>query len=279
MGSATLASAAAASAWAVLVVMSLTALVTKISGKAAYVDAAWGASFVSVVWAAAETVVVHGREPSWRAWVLIVFATLWGGRLTWHLARRAHASAHDDPRYESFLGGRISEIPFPRVVLRVFALQGVLVVAVALPLVVGVVQPVASTTPVIAGSVLTLIGIVFETVSDAQLKAYRSDPERPRILATGLWAWCRHPNYFGDFCVWWGFWLIGGAASGAAWALISVFSPLLMSWILIGVSGVRLAEKRMSGRPGWTAYAARTPVFVPRPPTRITPSKDGIRAE
>ena len=255
----------------VVAVMAITAVVTKRSGKAAYVDAAWGASFVAAAWAAAAAAFVAGSTPSWHGWMLLGLVSVWGSRLTWHLARRVRSSTHDDPRYETFLGGPIRSVPFVRVVVKVFALQALLVVVVALPLVVGVVRPAATSFSVVAGAALWLLGATFEAVSDAQLAAYRADPDRPRVLTTGLWAWTRHPNYFGDFCVWWGFWLIGSAATGLREGVGTVVSPLLMSWILIGVSGVRLAEKRMRGRSGWAAYCARTPIFLPWPPPPQTP--------
>lgn len=262
------AAALIAASCGVVVVMAATAAVARRSGKAAYVDAAWGASFVAAGCASTATVIAGGGSPSWRAWVLMALVTVWGTRLTWHLSRRVRASAHDDPRYEAFLGGPLSAVPFRRVLVKVFALQAVLVLIVATPLVVGVTRPATSGWLVVLGCVVCLGGVVIEAVSDAQLAAHRADPHRPRVLATGLWAWTRHPNYFGDFCVWWGLWLVGGAASGLYEGLVSLPSPVLMSWILIGVSGVRLAEQRMQGRLGWTAYAARTPIFIPRPPAR-----------
>lgn len=269
--------ALAASTGAVVAVMAATAAITKRTGKAAYVDAAWGASFVAAVWAAVAAVLVDGDTPSWRAWVLLALVSVWGIRLTWHLARRVRASDHDDPRYESYLGGPISTVPFGQVLIKIFGLQALLVVVVAVPLVLGAARTEASGGWVAAGAAVWLLGVVFEAVADAQLARFRADPDRPRILATGLWSWSRHPNYFGDFCVWWGFWLIGAAATGWNDGLVSLFSPLLMSWILIGISGVRLAEKRMQGRPGWTAYTARTSIFVPWFP-RKTRSAPGSRA-
>ena len=259
---------------AVFLVMAATAAITRRTGKAAYVDAAWGAAFVALGWAAAITVIAGGRPLSWRAWVLLILVTVWGTRLSWHLARRVLASDHDDPRYEEFLGGPVSTVPLSRVLAKVFGLQALLVLIVGLPVVVGIAR--AATSPwlvVVLGGAMWLAGAVIEATADAQLAAHRAEPTRPGLLTTGLWAWSRHPNYFGDFCVWWGLWLVGGAASGLRDGLVSLLSPVLMSWILIAVSGVRLAEKRMRGRPGWTAYVARTPIFVPWPPSRRGPSR------
>lgn len=268
MSAPALTTALAAAAIAVAAAMAITATITKRTGKAAYVDAAWGASFVASMAAAVLGVIAEGDTPSWRAWVLLAVVTVWGVRLSWHLGRRVRSWDHDDPRYESYLGGPISAVPFGRVVVKVFALQALLVIVVSFPLTLGSARGSAAPWVVAVGVGVWLVGVIFEAVSDAQLAAFRADPNRPRILDTGLWAWSRHPNYFGDFCVWWGFWLIGAAATGWRDGVVSLFSPLLMSWILIGISGVRLAEKRMQGRPGWTAYTARTPIFIPRPPVR-----------
>lgn len=259
-----------AGAAGIVLVMALTAAVTWRTGRAAYVDAAWGAGFVAAAWAALVSVMVVGA-PLWRAWLLVGLVTLWGLRLSVHLGRRVSSSTHDDPRYEDFLDGAVGQVPFRRVLVKVFGLQTMLVIAVSLPVTVGVVRPVTAAWVVLTGSVLWLIGVVIEAVADAQLAAYRADPDRPAVLATGLWSWSRHPNYFGDFCVWWGIWLIGGAASGLHVGILTIIAPLVMSWILIGVSGVRLAERRMQTRPGWSAYSARTSVFVPLPPRRKLP--------
>jgi steroid 5-alpha reductase family enzyme len=84
----------------------------------------------------------------------------------------------------------------------------------------------------------------------------------------GLWAWTRHPNYFGDSCLWWGIWVAGGLASGWVAALASVLSPIAMTVWLAWITGARLLERTMMQRPGYPEYAARTSMFVPLPPKR-----------
>jgi steroid 5-alpha reductase family enzyme len=111
-------------------------------------------------------------------------------------------------------------------------------------------------------------GTTFESVGDAQLAAYKRDPDRGPVMDRGLWGWTRHPNYFGDALVWWGIWLVGGAASGWWPGLVSVLAPLAMTHFLRNVTGAKLLEETMSERPGWAEYAARVPLFVPRPPRR-----------
>ena len=114
----------------------------------------------------------------------------------------------------------------------------------------------------------TRVEVTFEAVGDAQLAAYRAQPRdsRPRVLDTGLWGWTRHPNYFGDACVWWGIWTLAGLGSGWLPGLLTVVAPVAMTHVLRNVTGAKLLERTMSQRPGWEEYAARVPLFFPRPP-------------
>ena len=158
---------------------------------------------------------------------------------------------------------------FPWVSLfTVFLLQGALLWVVSLPLqagaALGAARPLGPLD--LAGAVLFAVGLVFETVGDAQLSRFLSDPaNRGRVMETGLWRYTRHPNYFGDALVWWGLGIIG-AATGAWWCLLG---PALMTFLLMRVSGVSLLEKDIAGRrPAYVAYVRRTSPFVPRPPAR-----------
>jgi steroid 5-alpha reductase family enzyme len=125
-----------------------------------------------------------------------------------------------------------------------------------------------STTPLgwldAIGAALWLVGMVFEAGGDWQLLRFRRNPaNQGRVLDSGLWRYTRHPNYFGDFCVWWGLFLIALAAGG--WW--SVAGPLLMSFLLLEVSGVALLEKDIGERrPAYRDYVRRTNAFFPGPP-------------
>jgi steroid 5-alpha reductase family enzyme len=105
------------------------------------------------------------------------------------------------------------------------------------------------------------IGLLFEAVGDWQMAKFQADPGNSgRVMDRGLWRWTRHPNYFGDFCIWWGLYLIA-TSGGAGW---TVFSPLLMSLFLLKVSGVTLLEKTITTRrPDYAAYQAKTSAFFP----------------
>lgn len=251
-------------------VMTVTALVARRQGRVAVVDVAWGAAFGVAALACGAGAAVGDAGSGPRTWLLVALVAAWGGRLAWHIGRRAAQHAGEDPRYEKLLGGPLREVGMARAVRKVFALQGALVPVIALPVSVGVVLEVRSWPVVVVGVAVWAVGLFFEAVGDAQLAAYRSRPRdhRPAVLDTGLWAWTRHPNYFGDACVWWGLWLAGGLASGWVAGLATVVAPLAMTWFLTSVSGARLLEETMMQRPGYAAYAARTPRLLPRPPHR-----------
>lgn len=150
----------------------------------------------------------------------------------------------------------------------VFGLQALLGWIVAWPVL-------AATTPAAApwgvwdaiGTVLALGGLAMETVADAQLARFRRDPAHTgRVMDRGLWRYSRHPNYFGETCVWWGLGVMALAAGGwsTAWGLVS---PLLMTVLLLRVSGVSLLEKDIGERrPAYRDYIARTSAFIPWPP-------------
>ena len=239
--------------------MTVTALVARRVGRVSVVDVAWGTSFVAV----AVLCAVWAGEP--RPWLLVALVAPWGLRLAWHILRRSHG-AGEDPRYAAMLDGQ----GFGAAVRKVFVVQGAAVWLISLPLQAAAVTDVWSWWLVGAGVLVWGVGMVFEVVGDAQLAAYRAEPRdaRPPVMDTRLWAWTRHPNYFGDATVWWGLWLAGGLASGWLPGLLTVVAPALMTHFLRNVTGARLLERTMSQRPGWDEYAARVPLFFPRPPRR-----------
>ena len=116
------------------------------------------------------------------------------------------------------------------------------------------------------GVALWLLGVVFESVGDAQLRRFKADSgNRGKVMDQGLWAWTRHPNYFGDAAVWWGLYLV----AASAWpGVLTVLSPVVMTYFLVFATGARLLEKEMATRPGYPAYQGRTSYFLPRPPKR-----------
>lgn len=207
-----------------------------------------------------------------RAWLVLALVAIWALRLSGYLAAR-NWGAPEDHRYREIRARNEPGFAWKSLYL-VFGLQAVLAWLIAAPLV----GAIASSAPLgvldAAGAALVVFGIAYESIADAQLARFKADPASAgKVLDRGLWRLSRHPNYFGEFCVWWGFYAVALAA-GAWWTL---FSPLLMTVLLLRVSGVVLLEKDIAGRrPGYREYVERTNAFFPgprraRPPVQPLP--------
>jgi len=245
---------------AAAVVMGVTALIARRLGKVSVVDIAWGLVFVAIAWVCT----LVGAGP--RSLLLAVLVTIWGGRLAWHIRRRA-LGAGEDPRYEKLLSGAPPEKRFAYAVRRVFVVQALAAYLVSMPLQVAAAADAKPLGWVAAlGLVVFVVGVGFETIGDAQLARFKADPSnKGTIMDRGLWAWTRHPNYFGDSAVWWGLWVI----AAEVWpAVLTVFSPVVMTWFLAFATGARLLESEMAKRPGYPEYMRRTSMFFPLPPKR-----------
>lgn len=229
---------------------------------ASIVDIFWGLGFAQIAVVAAAL----GDGYPWRKLLLALPTAIWGVRLGLYLLWR-NAGHGEDYRYQAMR--RAHGARFPLVSLAtVFGLQGVLMWIVSLPVQVGQVAVAPERLTLLDGLGLGLwaIGIACETVGDWQLAAFKADPANAgKVMDRGLWRYTRHPNYFGDACVWWGLWLI--AAAGGAWW--TVVSPLLMTVLLLKVSGVAMLERTIvKRRPEYADYIARTSAFVPWFPRR-----------
>jgi steroid 5-alpha reductase family enzyme len=196
-----------------------------------------------------------------RAQLTLALTVLWAIRLAGYLALR-NWNAPEDHRYQAIRERNQPGFVWKSLYL-VFALQAVLALVVAAPLYAAITADQPLRLLDLLGTAVVLGGILIESLADWQLAAFRRDAaSRGRVLDHGLWRYSRHPNYFGEFCVWWGFFLIA-LATGAWWTLIS---PLLMSALLLRVSGVTLLEKDIGERrPGYAEYVARTNAFFPGP--------------
>ncbi|MYR07839.1 DUF1295 domain-containing protein [Gordonia sp. SID5947] len=235
-------------------------------GRYNVVDVAWGLGFVGI----AVLSLILGPGDPLRRWLLAALVAIWGLRLAWHMHMKS-AGKGEDPRYIDLLE-RAGGTGLVVVARKIFATQGISQWFVSLPIQVSAVTgPTDGIWVVVlaAGCGLWLLGLVFEAVGDAQLRRFKADPaNKVRIMDRGLWSWTRHPNYFGDASVWWGLWLI----SASAWpGVLTVLSPVAMTYFLVYATGARLLEKSMSRRPGYRAYQERTSYFLPRPPQRTTP--------
>lgn len=236
-------------------------------GDVSFIDAVWGGGMAVLALTSWLQTFHHGP----RAALIMSMTVLWGVRLALHLYTRWRASG-EDPRYARILGKAKAKGYFAGAALkRVFGPQAVLLFVTCLPAQLGIlasggdgIGPLAA-----AGAALWLVGMVFETVGDLQLRRFRADPASAgKVLDTGLWRYTRHPNYFGDTCVWWGIWL--AAAEAGPWiALASVIGPAFVTFTLTRWSGKPMLEAGMARRrPGYADYVKRTSGFVPMPPKR-----------
>ncbi|WP_190014289.1 DUF1295 domain-containing protein [Streptomyces lucensis] len=253
----------ALAAAAALAVMLVTFAVAVRRGVHRVVDVAWGLAFTAVAlvtWTAS----AGEGDPGRRA-LVTVLTSVWGLRLSWHIARRGRGHG-EDPRYDALLAKAPGDRN--RYALRmVYLLQGALVWLVSLPVQAAQYVRGGPAAPAWAGASLWAAGMVFEAVGDAQLARFKADPaHRGRIMDRGLWRYTRHPNYFGDFLVWWGLFLLACAAPASA--AVSAVSPVVMTLLLVKGSGKALLERHMGGRPGYAEYCARTSGFFPLPPRR-----------
>ncbi len=250
--------------------MVLTAVAARRARRVSVVDVTWGLALVAAAVVCAVVGPLVSDGDAWRGWLLAALVAVWGGRLAWHIGRRSRGHG-EDPRYEKLLGAPVTTPEgFAVAVRKVFVVQGLAVWLVSLPLMAAAVTEVRWAWLVWLGVALWVVGLVFESVGDAQLATYRSTPrdQRPQVLDTGLWRYTRHPNYFGDACVWWGLWVAAALSSGWLPALLTVVAPVAMTYFLAFATGARLLEQTMLQRPGYPEYAARTSMFVPLPPRR-----------
>jgi steroid 5-alpha reductase family enzyme len=250
-----------ASAGAIAMLMIGTWVVSVRLKNASIVDIVWGAGFVLVAWVS----YALGDGVASRKMLLAWMVTLWGGRLAVYLFIRNHGKG-EDPRYVAMRKRRGDKFAVQSLWL-VFGLQGVLMWIVSLPVQVGSVadQPTSLGPVEIVGVILYTVGIYFESTGDFQLSQFKAEPANAgQVMDQGLWRYTRHPNYFGDFCVWWGIWIVAAATGVGIYAVVG---PIVMTFFLLRVSGVAMLERSIGKRrPGYDEYMRKTNAFFPAPP-------------
>ena len=242
---------------------------------ASIVDVMWGPGFALV---AAVGAWGGAGDPA-RKLLVLAMASVWSLRLAIHIFLR-NLGKGEDYRYRAMRKNQGPHFAWLSL-FTVFGLQGALLLLVAMPLVAATSAAGRSAGSGFAGAglgpfdfagiALFLVGFLFEAVGDAQLANFRANPaNRGKVCDAGLWRYSRHPNYFGDATLWWGFYLVACGVPGGAW---TIASPLVMTVLLLKVSGVALLERGLSStKPGYAAYIARTSAFLPWFPKRLRSS-------
>lgn len=255
-----------ACAVAELVVFGVTFVVARRNGRWATVDVSWGLSFVAVAATSFAFSAGSGADLARRLAVLCAVG-LWGLRLAGYIFWRSRGKG-EDPRYEAMMAKAKGSVN-AHAIKAIFAPQALISFVVSLPVQVACYQRRPFGPLEVLGLAVWALGIFFEAVGDAQMHRFRSNPaNRGQVMDSGLWRYTRHPNYFGDTCVWGGLWLLGAGQWQGALTLPSV---VLMWFFLYFASGKALLESMMiKTKPGYADYAARTSGFFPWPPKRST---------
>ena len=249
-----------AATYAVLGAVSLIWVISVKMRDASIADIWWGPGFAVIAWTACGVT----ETPPTRLYLVSGLLTIWGLRLGGFLARR-NLGHDEDKRYAAMRGD--SPHFWWVALFQVFYLQGLLQLVVALP-VFGIVQSAPGLNAFDAvGALITGAGIVYEATADAQLARFKALPETSgRVMRDGLWAWSRHPNYFGNALIWLGIGVVGLAGGAPVWTMVG---PALMWFLLLRVSGVAMLERTIvDRRPEYAKYIAEVPAFVPRLPSR-----------
>lgn len=237
-------------------------LVSLLLKDASIVDLFWGAGFVVIAWVS----LLSSGSDSPLAWLTVVLVSVWGLRLAGYLAWR-NIGHGEDKRYAEMREkpGRNFAL-FSLVV--VFGLQGLIMWIVSLPL--QILLTLGGQVSILSavGIVLWIVGIGFEAGGDLQLARFKANPaNRGKVLDRGLWRLTRHPNYFGDFLIWWGYYALALSAGSDAWW--TAIGPTLMTFCLLYFSGVAHLEQRLKDRrPEYADYIRRTSAFFPWPPSK-----------
>ena len=244
---------------ALLALQGVTFVVALKVGRHSVVDTAWGIGIALAALAAFLTSFGHG-DPTRRA-LLLAASAVWGLRLAAYVGRRNHGKP-EDPRYADMLRGKTNLYALRMVYL----LQAAILWLATVPVQLGMLERSPAGPLAVIGTVLFVAGFAFESVGDWQLARFKASAGPGQIMDRGLWRYTRHPNYFGDFCMWWG---LFGISVGSWHELPALVGPLLMSFILIRGTGARMTDRRMTAsRPRYADYVTRTSGFIPRPPKR-----------
>jgi steroid 5-alpha reductase family enzyme len=246
----------------VMALMLVGWLISLAMHDASIVDILWGLAFVTIAWVTFGV----GHGSSARSLLLAVLITVWGVRLSAYLAKR-NLGHGEDYRYKAMRKKRSNFALWS--LFGVFGLQGILAWIVSLPVQIAMhdATPHRVGALAVVGGAVWLVGLLFESIGDWQLARFKANPASAgQVMDKGLWGLTRHPNYFGDFCVWWGLFLVAVECGSA---IIGIVGPIVMSILLTRVSGKDLLERTIGKRrPGYAEYVKRTNAFFPGPPRK-----------
>lgn len=233
---------------------------------ASIIDFYWGPGFVLVAHLSAFNLGYFNLAIS--QWLLLILISFWGIRLGWHMISKHHKNGEEDIRYKR-MRQKFSPGYWWKSGLIIFALQSVLILIISIPyhLSLGgsniLFYEIWGNLLIIIGAISAILGLIYEIVADYQLASFkRNDIAKNDVLMSGLWQYSRHPNYLGEIIFSWGIGLICVSHIG----LIGFLSPLIITFVILKVSGVPLAERTMldSRREKYQDYQKKTPAVFPK---------------
>jgi steroid 5-alpha reductase family enzyme len=234
-------------------------------GRFNVVDVTWGLAFVAI----ATTGLVAAREITGvhtaRQWLVWALTSAWGLRLAAYIGVRSRGHG-EDPRYEAMLADASGDRD-RYALTHVFLLQAAIAWFVSLPVQLAMYEGSNLNLLAVAGVALWAVGFGFESIGDAQLAAFKRDEKnRGQVMDRGLWRYTRHPNYFGEACLWAGLYVIAAQQWIGA---VTIASPVAMTYFVAAKTGKPMLEGMLvATKPGYADYVRRTSGFFPRPPRR-----------
>ncbi|NQV90557.1 DUF1295 domain-containing protein [Candidatus Uhrbacteria bacterium] len=238
--------------------MTLWFFVSLIRKRNDVADVAWGLGFVLMTWVS----FILSDDSSLRGLLTGALVSIWGLRLAWHIHAR-NKGKQEDYRYLAWRK-QWGKWFYVRSYFQVFLLQGVLLFVIILPvLLINMRSGPGLGWLDAVGIAVWLFGFYFEAVGDAQLRRFLKNPtNKGKLMQEGLWAYTRHPNYFGEVTQWWGIWIV---ALSVPSGLLGVLGPITITFLIVKVSGIPMLEKKMEEHPDFAEYKKRTSVFIPKP--------------
>lgn len=241
------------------VYMSLWFIASLLKKRNDVADVAWGLGFVLMAWVS----YFLSGDSGMRGLLACILVSMWGLRLAWHIHSRNKGKA-EDYRYLAWRN-EWGKWFYIRSYLQVYLLQGALLFLVVLPVVL-INENTGSLLGFLDlfGVLIWMVGFFFEVVGDAQLARFIKNPEnKGKLMQSGLWAYTRHPNYFGEVLLWWGMWCIALSVPNGIFGIIG---PITITILILKVSGIPMLEKKMAENPEFENYQKRVSIFIPMPP-------------
>jgi len=227
-------------------------------------DMAWGLGFIVVALSA----LIYQNTYHLHQLIVTFLVVMWGLRLFFHIGLR-NWKAKEDFRYVN-MRKKWGKHVHLKAYFIVFMLQMSFMYLISLPIQVthlyAVTLDLTSYLIIGLGVLLWSVGFYFEARGDHELKVFKRQPQhKGKILTTGLWKYTRHPNYFGEALMWWGIWIVS-LSTLSLFSVLSIISPLFITYLLRYVSGVPLLEKKYENNLEFQAYAKKTSIFIPMKP-------------